>query len=102
MHDDNKTVVKIDAELRHLIPKYFETKRQDILSIADALERADYEFVRITGHSMKGSGGGYGFDRITEIGRYIEQAAVDKDDSRILKGTEMLRRYMEKVEIIFE
>ena len=33
---------------------------------------------KLLGHSMKGSGEGYGFDTISEIGRFLEEAAKKK------------------------
>src|SRR4029450_4650966 len=63
------------ARLAELVPGYLENRRRDVEAIAAALALADYETVRILGHNMKGSGAGYGLNRITEIGGSLEQAA---------------------------
>jgi HPt (histidine-containing phosphotransfer) domain-containing protein len=56
----------------------------------------------LIGHSVKGSGGGYGFDAISEIGFQIEQAALNEDRERIADEIEKLAAYLEPMEIIFQ
>lgn len=98
---DHKILVRIESDLKDLIPGYISNRYNDIKNIRAALEKGDYETIRILGHSMKGSGGGYGFDTITEIGRAIEQAAKEKDDESIKHKTEELGDYLKSVEIIY-
>jgi hypothetical protein len=50
---------------------------------------------------MKGSGGGYGFDPVTELGGLIERAGQDRDGEAVLEAASTLRHYVDKVEIIF-
>ena len=98
---DEKITVKIDADLKELIPGYLNNRQLDIKNIITSLEKGGYETIRIIGHSMKGSGGGYGFDLITELGRAIEQAAKEKDDDLIKAKVEELKEYLGKIEIIY-
>ena len=65
--EDERIVVRIDKDLEDLIPGYIKNRHNDIESMHTALESGDFENIRILGHSMKGSGGGYGFDEITTI-----------------------------------
>lgn len=97
-----KFIVKIDCDLEDLIPGYLENRRKDINKINNSLEAGDFETIRIVGHSMKGSGGGYGFDGITAIGAAVEQAAKDKDITGIRKHVEELMSYLKRVEITYE
>jgi hypothetical protein len=50
---------------------------------------------------MKGAGGGYGFDRVTELGREIEKAAKEKDADRCRALNEELAELMANTEIVF-
>ncbi|MRR17997.1 MAG: Hpt domain-containing protein [Deltaproteobacteria bacterium] len=95
-------VVVVDDDLQDLIPGYLEGRRKDIAAILAALERDDLESIRTIGHKMKGSGGGYGFDRITEIGRGIETAAKDSNRQDILDKTGNLRDYLDRVKVVFQ
>lgn len=101
-HTEEKIMVRIDPELKDLIPEYLENRYKDIESMTEALEQNDYGTVQTLGHSMKGSGGGYGFEGITEIGRALEQAAKCQNSEEIRKLTSELRTYLECVEVIYE
>ena len=97
-----KIVVHVDAELEDLIPGFLENRQEDIRSIEEALEKGDYETIRTLGHSMKGSGGGYGFDAITDIGKSLEDAAKEKNTGEIRKRVGELLHYLERVEVVYE
>jgi len=99
--DDDRIIVHIDPDLEDLIPGYIENRYSDIRKIKDALAKGDYETIRILGHSMKGSGGGYGFDAITDIGRSIELSAKEHDDTAIKKLLKDLEDYIKKVQIVY-
>ena len=98
---NGEIVVVVDEDLEDLIPGYFENRRQDVAAILSALERGDFELIRSIGHKMKGSGGGYGFDRITEIGRDIEAAAKDSKSQDILEQANCLQNYLDRVKVVF-
>jgi HPt (histidine-containing phosphotransfer) domain-containing protein len=63
--------------------------------MGDALDRDDFEAVVLLGHNMRGSGGAFGFQAITDFGAGLEQAADDSDlaASRRLIGE--LSRYLD-------
>jgi HPt (histidine-containing phosphotransfer) domain-containing protein len=94
---DDKIIVWVDPDLLDIIPAFLQNRKEDICSILEALEIEDYETIRILGHSMKGSGGGYGFHVITDIGRSLEEAAKKKDDDEIKKWIGELSHYLERV-----
>src|SRR5206468_4302466 len=73
---------------------------KDIAAMLDAVQRGDFETVRVLGHSMKGAGGGYGFDAITEIGAALEQAAKQRNAAEIRNRVQELSRYLDRVEVI--
>lgn len=97
-----KIIVHVDAELEDLVPGFLENRQKDIKSMLEALNHGDYETIRILGHSMKGAGGGYGFDAITEIGASLEQFAKDKETEEIRKKINELSSYLERIEVRYE
>jgi HPt (histidine-containing phosphotransfer) domain-containing protein len=99
---EGKTVVFVDEDLQDLIPGYLENRLKDIAAIQDSLAHGDYEAIRSVGHKMKGSGGGYGFDEITNIGRSLEEAAKIGLRDEINKQTEALKTYLERIEIVYQ
>ena len=102
MRDGKKIIIQVDTDLEDLIPGFLENRQRDITAIFDALERNDYDSIAKAGHSMKGVGGGYGFDAITDIGGSIEQAAKQKDPVKIKHCLNELSNYLQRIEIVFE
>jgi HPt (histidine-containing phosphotransfer) domain-containing protein len=100
MSDAEAIVVHVDQDLADLIPEFLDNRRGDVESIRGAVASDDYETVRVLGHSMKGSGGGFGFDDITEIGAALEQAAKRKDEMAIRDELEKLANYLARVEVV--
>ncbi len=68
----------------------------------ETLDPEDWDAVRVLGHRMKGSGAGYGFDALGDMGRGIEQAAQEKDANSLREQMEDLATYLERVEVIYE
>jgi HPt (histidine-containing phosphotransfer) domain-containing protein len=95
-----KTQVRVDARLRAVAPAYLESRRADVRTISEALERADYETIRELGHKMNGSGGAYGFPQLTEIGQALEQAGRGHDPEQIRAKVAELADYLGRVEAV--
>ncbi|MDO8434182.1 MAG: Hpt domain-containing protein [Candidatus Binatus sp.] len=93
--------ISVDESLSDLIPGFLERKRADVQSILDALPRHDYERVRRAAHRLKGEGGAYGFDAMTELARVIERALAAHDDTAIKRHAEALLNYVDRVKVVF-
>lgn len=100
--NDGKILVRVDPDLADLIPGFLANRRQDITAMQAALEQGDFETVRILGHSMKGSGGGYGFDAVTDIGAALEQAAKSDDHEEMRKQIGDLSAYLDRIEVVYD
>ena len=98
--DEGSIPIRVDAEIAPLIPGFLANRHKDVVSLLDAVDHGDFEAARILGHSMKGSGGGYGFDGITDIGAEIETAATRNDSDAIRSQVKALSRYLTRVEIV--
>ncbi len=95
-----KIAIHADPGLRAVIPAYLDKRREDVRAILAALEKLDYEMIGELGHKMCGTGGGYGFPRITELGTSIHQAAKERNSSAIRSQVGELSRYLQQVEVI--
>ena len=60
---------------------------------------ATFAIIRTLGHQMAGTGGGYGFEPITEIGSALEESALASDTARIRASIEELDRYLGSVQL---
>jgi Hpt domain len=105
MEDLSSEIEKVRVPVPEGLPselmfEYLANCRNSLHSLKDALERRDYEYLRVFGHRMKGCGGAYGFSELTEMGFRIERSAVHRNDRELLDHTRALEEYLTRVEII--
>ena len=96
-----KIIVHVDHDLADLIPGYLANREKDMAAINEALGKKDMDTIRIIGHSMKGSGGGYGFETITDIGRIMEKAAKENCVEDIFLQLTRIEDYIYRLDIIY-
>ncbi len=80
------------------IPAFLQHRRQDVVTMLDALSRGDFATVERLGHGMKGAGASFGFQIITDIGAAIEQEARSADAAKSRKRVNELSTYLDRVE----
>jgi PAS domain S-box-containing protein len=76
---------------------YLARRKSEIESLRALLVALEFDKIRIAGHNMKGSGGGYGFPKLTELGAAIESAAKRKDPGAVDNKLSDLALYLEEV-----
>ena len=96
-----RIVVYVDAEIMELIPGFLENRQDDVDAMVEACGQNDYETIRVLGHNMKGAGGGYGFDAITDIGSSLEQSAKRQDSEQVRKLVGDLSTYLDRLEVVY-
>lgn len=96
-----KIRVEISRDLEVLIPRYMDRRHKEIEAFRTQLGAGDFEALRIGGHSLKGSGGGYGFPLLTRIGATIETAAKAKDTAVLEAALVEYKDYIERVEVVY-
>lgn len=97
-----RIVIHADPEIANLIPGYLENRKNDIARMLEALGKGDYETITFIGHSMRGSGAGYGFSAISDIGTALEQAAKHNNTDEINRRIDELAVYIGRVEVVYE
>ncbi len=96
----DRIAVTIDPDLAELVPGFLNNRRRDVDKLTALLKAGNFTDIRMIGHSMKGAGGGYGFDPITDIGAAIERAALVADSKIIQAGIEQLADYLARVDVV--
>ena len=96
---DEKIIVQIDPDLEDLIPGFLKNRVEDIAKLQSALNENDFVNISSIGHSIKGVGGGYGFDLMSELGANIETAGKDNDVAAIRENIDRLDDYLKRVDI---
>ena len=95
-------LVRANPKLADLIPRFLQNRRHDVNAMLDALDGSDFAIVENLGHGMKGAGGSWGFQGITDIGAALEQAAESADNEESRKWVGELSRYLDCVEIVYD
>jgi CheY-like chemotaxis protein/HPt (histidine-containing phosphotransfer) domain-containing protein len=92
-------LIRLSAKSKSTIrvPAYLRNCKQNVVVMLDALDRVDFETVTSLGHQMMGSGGMFGFQAITDIGRSIEMAAESADGDASRKWVGALSIYLDGV-----
>ena len=99
-HRKDTILVRANPEFADLIPGFLQNRRQDVIAIMDALDRGDFATVESLAHGMRGAGGSYGFQAITDIGAALELAAESADSDASRKWVGELSWYLDRVEIV--
>ncbi len=94
--------VYVDADLKELIPGFFEHRYQEISRITEALAQNDFETIEKIGHSIKGVGGGYGFAYISELGLQIEETAKEAKEEELHELINQYKSYLDNVTVIYK
>ncbi|MBF0568999.1 MAG: Hpt domain-containing protein [Nitrospirae bacterium] len=96
-----RIIVTVDSELVDLIPGYLINRRGDIEKMNAAIDSGEFEAIRVIGHQLKGSGGGYGFDFISDTGMALERGAKENNYEEIKKHIAALGDYLNRLETVY-
>lgn len=97
-----RIAVNISADMAGLAPDFLNKRRQDVDKLKRALEEQKFDSVRVIGKSMKGTGAIYGFEQIAELGKSLEQAAIDDSAETIQTLILELEDFLEHVELVID
>ena len=94
--------VKVDKGLADLIPTFMSNRKKELEALRAALAAADFEQLRQLGHRMRGVGNSYGFERVSDIGRSIEEGAKSGDKAGLEQQIAQYGDYLSRVQIAYE
>jgi len=94
---DEKIIVQVDPDLEDLIPGFLENRSLEVEKLRAELDKNDFENIRSIGHSIKGVGGGYGFELMSELGANIETAAKENNTDAIQENINRLDDYLKNI-----
>lgn len=95
-------IVHADSAIEPLITKFMIHCNKQTGVLREALQAQNFEEVRLISHGLKGAGGAYGFDRVSEFGAAIERAAKTADIAAIDRELQLLTAYLAQVTVIYD
>lgn len=98
-HAQTPIQVEISRDLEDIAPIFLENRKKDVGTLRAAVSAKDFSTLQALGHRMKGDGGGYGFDTISEIGAGLENAAKLNDLDALEKHIAALEDFLKRVSV---
>ena len=92
----------MDPRFRDLIPGYLENCRRNFVALLTALANADFEAIAFIAHQMKGSGGAFGFQGLSDLGDVLEHAAGAADLDLSRKAVADFGEYLDGVRLALD
>jgi HPt (histidine-containing phosphotransfer) domain-containing protein len=99
---DSAYKVKVAKDLEDLIPTFMTNRNKELEALRSALAAADFEQLRQLGHRMRGVGRSYGFERVSDIGKSIEEGARQGDKATLETEIADYGDYLSRVQIAYE
>ena len=84
-----------DEEWAEMQEIYINHTSKELDKIKNQLNLASLDSIRTFGHNIKGSGGMYGFNEVTELGLLIENAAKEGNLDSIKSNLEVLEDFLQ-------
>ena len=100
--NDNQYRVIVARDLEDLIPVFMSNRRKELDALRVALAAADFEQLRQLGHRMKGVGNSYGFARVSDLGKHIEDGARSGNRASLEATITSYSEYLAKVQVAYE
>ncbi len=89
----------VDHDVFGLAKKFLDRQARAVSGLWIAIRERDFERIRKTGHDLKGSGGAYGFDGLSNLGTALEVAAGEKDGDLVEQLLASLEEKLASVEL---
>jgi len=83
-----------DDEWAEMQEMYINHTFKELKAIRENINSTTFDSLRTFGHNIKGSGGMYGFNEITEMGAIIESAAKDENMDQIKSNFDKLETFL--------
>ncbi len=99
--DETPIIELIDPELEELMERFFNSSKADLADMQSALDLGDYDTLTRLGHTAKGTGYGYGFRGMGQIGQELEQAAKAGDKTGSQALVNRMGYYLANVKVEF-
>lgn len=98
---DIPIIERIDPDLEELMERFFTNSQSDAERMREALEAKDFDTLARLGHTAKGTGYGYGFRGMGDIGLELETAAKEQDAQASREQIARMFHYLDNVKVEF-
>lgn len=94
--------VVVAKDLEDLVPTFMKNRNKELETLRTALAGGDFDQLRQLGHRMKGVGNSYGFEKVSALGKQIEDDARTGDRKLLDAHIADYADYLGRVQIVYE
>ena len=95
-------VVTVAKDLEDLVPTFMKNRGKEHETLRTALAAGDFDQMRQLGHRMKGVGNSYGFEKVSLLGKQVEDIAKAGDRAALAACLADYADYLARVQIVYE
>ena len=95
-------VVTVAKDLEDLVPTFMKNRGKELETLRTALAAGDFDQMRQLGHRMKGVGNSYGFEKVSQLGKQVEDGAKAGDRDGLGACLAEYTDYLARVQIVYE
>ena len=99
---DQHITVAVAKGVEDLIPGFLKNRSAELEKLRSALSGSDFEQLRWIGHRMVGVGEPYGFDKVSALGKQIEDSAHAGDHAALVRRVDEYADYLARVKIVYK
>lgn len=99
--NDSPIIELINPDLEELMERFFDNSLKDLNRMQAALDAKDFETLTRLGHTAKGTGYGYGFRGMGDIGIELEHSAKANDVLASQEQIDRMGHYLANVKVEF-
>ncbi len=98
----NKIIVKIDSDLKEIVPMFIDNRHKDLSELDECLSNKNIQSIEVIAHKLAGNAGSYGFMDLGKIGASLEDACKANDLENIKKFILEYKDFMSKLEVEYK
>jgi HPt (histidine-containing phosphotransfer) domain-containing protein len=99
---DDAHIVRVSKDIEDLIPVFLANRKKELETLRAALTAGDFDQLRQLGHRMRGVGNSYGFERVSTLGKEIEEGARNGDRAALEAHIAAYGDYLSSVRVAYD
>lgn len=96
---NDREVCLVERDVHDLAKRFLARQERALKGLISAMQSGDFARVRSMGHDLKGAGGAYGLDTLSQLGAQLEAAADAQDAVGVGRLLKQLEERLSRVEL---
>jgi HPt (histidine-containing phosphotransfer) domain-containing protein len=92
-----KTEINVPEDVLPLVSGFLKRRLSELSELRDALDKNDFDSLRMIGHRLAGNGAAFGYPVLSRIGAELEASATAKDRQKSMNLVEQLGKTVQQL-----